>query len=325
MAPDLLQKALQADRPCRRADIMDTQLSNLGMALKCFSVVKKVLSDTYGEISENEESRDRKIALAIEQISETYRNLSETGAGPDFQDPVNRFAYVYAYVPVHAHWVSELISWSQDAKDLFKKDKVRIACIGGGPGSDLVGILKYLDERGGEPPSIFCEIADGCELWKHTWADLAFSLDLSVKLSTDYIIQRVGDTDVWSHPVQFEKSDIISMSFFVSEIAHLGEPAWDYVGAVFEKMKPGAVLLFNDNQNAMYYGKVDDIARSKGLEVLLEGKGDRRVYDRNEKSDELSEFSKKFGDRRPKLTGDVAWRVLRKPAIGAGGAVSADS
>jgi hypothetical protein len=183
------------------------------MPFKCFSVVKKVLEDTYVEIQGDEENRDREIASAIEKISESYLNMSKTGPGPDFQDPVSRFAYVYAYVPAHAHWVSELISWTPEAIDVFEKDKVRIACIGGGPGSDLIGILKYLDDRGGEPPSIFCEIADGCELWKHTWADLSFSLDLPVRLNTDYVVQRVGETDVWKHPVQFEKSDIISMSF----------------------------------------------------------------------------------------------------------------
>jgi hypothetical protein len=293
------------------------------MALKCFSVVKKVLENTYNEIPNNDGRRDSKITSAIEEISKTYLNMSKIGGGPNFQDPVNRFAYVYAYVAVHAHWVSELISWSPDAKILFNNNQIRIACIGGGPGSDLVGILKYLAERGGKPPSIFCEIADGCNLWKHTWADLSLSLGNALSFSTDYVTQRVGDIDVWKEPVQFEKSDLFTMNFFVSEIEHLGEPAWDYVGAVFEKMKPGAVLLFQDNQNSIYYGKFDEIARIKGLVVLLQGQGSRKVYDYEENMDELSEFREKFGNRKSKLSGNVAWRIMQKPMSSSWNSVTA--
>lgn len=281
------------------------------MPFKCFSVVKKVLEDTYVEIQGDEENRDREIASAIEKISESYLNMSKTGPGPDFQDPVSRFAYVYAYVPAHAHWVSELISWTPEAIDVFEKDKVRIACIGGGPGSDLIGILKYLDDRGGEPPSIFCEIADGCELWKHTWADLSFSLDLPVRLNTDYVVQRVGETDVWKHPVKFEKSDIISMSFFVSEIAHLGETAWEYVEEVLRRAKTGAILLFNDNNDSRVFERIDEITTRLGWETLHSCAGTRKIYDQGENKDELSDFRMKFG-RVSKLTGNVASRVLRK-------------
>ncbi len=293
------------------------------MALKCFSVVKKVLDDTYNEIPDDDGCRDSKITSAITKISETYLNMSMTGVGPNFQDPVNRFAYVYVYVAVHAHWVCELIFQSPVAQQVFKNEKVRIACIGGGPGSDLVGILKYLAERGGKPPIIFCEIADGCNLWKTTWADLAFSIGNSISISTDYITQRVGDTDVWKEPVQFEKSDIFTMNFFVSEIVHLGEPAWVYVGAVFEKMKPGALLLFQDNENSIYYSKFDEIARAKGLEFIVNGKGGRRVYDHMEKITELSEYTAKFSNRQPKLKGNVAWRIVRKPMLSVGNTVTA--
>jgi hypothetical protein len=280
------------------------------MAMKCFEVVRNVLEDTYQEIPGDEETRDREITAAIHDLSTTYTRVL-TGGGPEFSNPVNRFAYVYAYVPAHAHWVSELIGWSEEAKAVFKSDKVRIACIGGGPGSDLVGMLKHLDQRGGDMPAIFCEIADGCELWKRTWADIGFTLDLPVRLNTDYVTHLVGDPSVWSHPAQFEKSDLFSMNFFVSEIAHLGNAAWDYIEEVLKRAKTGAVLLFNDNNDSRFFERFDEIASRVGWETLLSGEGTRKVYDPGEKKDELSDFRGKFG-RDSRLTGKVAWRVLRK-------------
>lgn len=283
------------------------------MAMKCFEVVKKVLEDTYQEIPGNDETRDREITAAIHDLSSTYARVL-IGGGPDFSNPVIRFAYVYTYVPAHAHWVSELIKWSDEAKNIFESDKVRIACIGGGPGSDLVGMLKYLDERSGDMPAIFCEIADGCELWKRTWSDIGFALDLPVRLNTDYVTHCVGKPDVWSHPVQFQKSDLLSMNFFVSEIAHLGDPAWEYIEEVLKRAKPGAVLLFNDNNDSRFFQRFDEISSRIGWEALLSEAGNRKVYDPGEKKDELSEFREKFG-RDSRLTGNVAWRVLRKAII----------
>jgi hypothetical protein len=278
--------------------------------MKCFEVVKKVLDDTYQEIPGSDETRDQKIAAAIRDLSATYAKVL-TGGGPDFSDPVIRFAYVYTYVPAHAHWVSELIGWSRETQQIFESEKVRIACIGGGPGSDLVGMLKYLDERGGEMPAIFCEIADGCELWKRTWAEVAFALDRNVRLVTDYVTQLVGDPSVWTHPSQFERSDLLSMNFFVSEIAHLGDAAWDYIEEVLKRARSGAVLLFNDNNDSRFYQKFDEISSCVGWEALRSDAGTRKIYDPGERKDELSEFREKFG-RNSKLSGNVASRILRK-------------
>lgn len=278
--------------------------------MKCFEVVKQVLEDTYQVIPGSDETRDQQIAAAIRDLSSTYATVLTQG-GPDFANPVIRFAYVYMYVPAHAHWVSELIQWSRDVQQIFESDKVRIACIGGGPGSDLVGILKYLDERGGEMPGIFCEIADGCELWKRTWAEVAFALDRNVRLVTDYVTQLVGDPNVWTHPSQFEKSDLLSMSFFVSEIAHLGDAAWDYIEEVLKRAKPGAVLLFNDNNDSRFYQRFDEISACAGWQVLRSEAGTRKIYDPGERKDELSEFREKFG-RDSRLSGNVASRILRK-------------
>jgi hypothetical protein len=128
--------------------------------MMCFKVVRKVLDDTYSEVPGDPAKRDSAIKDALGGLSSRYQNVLQTG-GPDFSDPVARFAYVYSYVPAHAHWVHELLEMSNDAAAVFDAKKVRVACIGGGPGSDLVGILKFLDEREGDPPGIFCEIIDG--------------------------------------------------------------------------------------------------------------------------------------------------------------------
>jgi hypothetical protein len=144
-----------------------------------------------------------------------------------------------------------------------------------------------------------------------TWADLGFTLDWSSSLNTDYVIHRVGDADVWTHPTKLGKADVLTMSFFVSEIAHLGASAWDYLRNVLAKARAGAILLFNDNNNSNFFMPFDDLATKTGWEVLVKGSGERKVYDMGERLDDLAEYKAKF-ERNSRLTGNMAWRVLRK-------------
>ncbi|WP_434300620.1 hypothetical protein [Corallococcus exiguus] len=279
--------------------------------MKCFKVVQQVLDATYDEIPNKSDKRDNEISNALKSMSDQYLNNLTTSGGPDFDDPVTRFAYVYNYVPSHAHWLYELIDWSDDAKEVFTKPKIRLTCLGGGPGSDLVGILKYISQQD-KQPMLFCEIIDGCIHWKQTWSDLAFNLGWKNTLHTDYSIQDVDDKKSWLTPTGISKSDIITISFFASEIFHLGEKATKYLEHVFDKAKSGAIILVNDNNSPRFHKWIDKIAKDSKLDTLLAEAGTRKIYDRDESTLLVGQYKEKF-KRNPRLQGNLFWRVFKKP------------
>ena len=164
--------------------------------MKCFEVVQKVLDATYAEIPGDAPTRDAAISAALRTMSDQYKTNLLSSGGPDFSDPATRFAYVFLYVPAHSHWLYELITWSDEAKSIFDAQRLRMTCLGGGPGSDLVGVLKYMSKFD-KAPAVFCEIVDGCRQWKQTWSDLAYTLDWQTPVHTNYVIHRVGDPNVW--------------------------------------------------------------------------------------------------------------------------------
>src|SRR5688572_20193034 len=181
--------------------------------MKCFDVVKTVLDATYGEIDNADGQKDARIKAAIEGSRKQYSQHLMTQGGPDFDDPATRFGYVYTYVSAHAHWVYDLLEKSPEAKAFMASGKVRLACIGGGPGSDIVGALKYVDENDLDC-KLVVEIIDGCEQWKATWSDLAYTLDLDNALHTDYVIHNVDDPASWAAHSNIGKADIVTLSFF---------------------------------------------------------------------------------------------------------------
>lgn len=280
------------------------------MVMTCFEVVKQVLDATYSDIPGDEATRDTAIKKALASMTEDYKDLTRSG-GPNFSDPVVRFAYVFKYVTSHSHWLHELIGWSGEAKALFKKEKLRMVALGGGPGSDLVGILKFMDTEDASP-SLHCELIDGCLEWKTTWSDLAYELNWSRPLHTDYVTHDVRDPGTWNAPSNIGKADLITLSFFVSEIYHLGTAAEDYLRTMLKRLKPGAVVLFSDNNASTFYTMFDRIASAAGLETLKSGEGDRRIYDWGEQKDAIGAYAQKF-NHQARLSGNLSWRVLRKP------------
>jgi hypothetical protein len=278
--------------------------------MKCFQVVQKVLASTYNQIGGNDAARTPKVNAALKPMSKKYRTELLADGGPDFSDAITRFGYVFLYVPVHSHWLYELITWDDEVGKLFKKAKFRVTCLGGGPGSDLMGILKYMDARK-RYPTLFCEIVDGCVEWKSTWSDLAYEIDWESPLNTDYVIHDAGDKKSWNQPWNIAKSDLLTLNFFWSELIHLGDIAEQYLLFALNAAKPGALLLYNDNADSRFTEPFDAISKNAGFDTLLKDQGSRKVHDSSEQITDLGPFAGKF-DYTPKLTGNLAWRVLRK-------------
>jgi hypothetical protein len=276
--------------------------------MKCFDVVRTVLDATYDEVPGDEKKRDKNINAALEAMSEQYKTKLMAEGGPDFDDPVTRFGYVLRYVPAHAHWLYDLLTECPEAAAVFKSGKARVTCIGGGPGSDIVGLLKFLDEEEIKC-KLFCELIDGCEGWKSTWGDLAFQLDLDEALHTDYVIHDVGDESTWESPSKIHKADVISLSFFVSEIFHLDE-AEEYLITMLSKAKAGALLLMTDNRTADVYNLMDEIAEDADFKKLKGDEGVKKIYDPGEDMALIKKYRDKFG--ASKLTGNLSWRIYQR-------------
>lgn len=277
--------------------------------MKCFEVVRTVLDETYGEIAGDGKAKDASIKKAMDAMSTQYTDHLMDEGGPDFSDPNTRFSYVMRYVPAHAHWLYDRINACDEAIAVLKTGKARVTCIGGGPGSDVVGLLKLLKEREIEC-KLFCELIDGCEEWKSTWGDLAWQLDLDEALHTDYVIHDVEDPDTWESPSKIHKSDIVTLSFFVSEIYHLSK-AKKYLTRMLSKLKPGAIVIMNDNRTTEVYELMDSIAQKAGLETIDSGEGKNKIYDSGEDMALIKKYTTKFGNS--KLTGQCAWRIYKKP------------
>jgi len=272
--------------------------------VNCFQIIKSVLDEAYNDIEGNEEEKDALILGALKSLRTEYSNLL-TSEGIVYSLPTTRFAYIYAYVTSHANLVCKIIKDSDDLSAVFDNEKINVACIGGGPGSDFLGILKYLMVNDKKPKVKF-KIYDKEKTWEESWSDVEDKVDPGFRISTSYSSLDVTKPEDWQHRTKYFQSDLFTMIYFMSEVLAFQDISNDYFANLFENAKQGALFLFVDNNNTKFYGWFDELAKKYGVEILKSTEAPMTVPTDENKHD-LGKYYEKF--KHPKLTADVAYRI----------------
>ena len=285
--------------------------------MNCFQLVKTVLDDLYNEIyEEHGDLADNVIELQLLYLREAYRDLEGFNlTSIDYNDPATRFAYVYRYTTAHANILFDRIDNLEVLRDAFKNEKLSLGCIGGGPGSDILGVLKFLNlykDVSRHLKKLTFTICDKEQAWNETWHDVDNRIDDFVSMSASYHFLPMDVTEGTSLRTarRIASADIFTMIYFVSEIYAYKEDAREFFEYLFDVAKPGALLFFVDNSRQTFYQWFDEVASSKGLEIVEKDDYFQFQTDGSEDKEALGRYYNKFG--YPKLRADIAYRLYRK-------------
>lgn len=277
--------------------------------MQCFQLVKTVLDELYSRIpAENGVEKDGLIRQKLTELAGSYANLAR-GNSVNHADIASRFAYIYRYVTSHANIVFQIISDSDELGILFDQSKVNITCIGGGPGSEFLGVLKYVLKTG-KKPSLRCTLYDKETAWGECWNDVGEELEAELRIHTFCQAVDVTEAKTWQDMSKYLSSDLFTMVYFLSEIDSVREKAEPFFLNLFEKSKPSALFLYVDNNNAGFYGWFDEMVSRFPIDVLSSRQLRMPILDNSEEKTDLGEYWEKFD--HPKLRGDIAFRVCRK-------------
>jgi hypothetical protein len=289
---------------------MEVQNGRVGRrsSMNCFKLVKSVLDEQYGAIPGKEAEKDKAIHEKLNYLSAKYAKL---GGGQehkiDYADLVTRFAYIYRYVTSHADYVCSLID-STGLTKLFDEKKLNISCIGGGPGSDLVGVLKCV-ENAGKTPSLRFTLLDKEATWFESWCDVDEKLATSLHTNVNFQPFDVTNEASWKPHQKYLNAHLFTLIYFVSETYCLREKAATFYKHLFENASSGAYFLYLDNNASCFSDWFDGLWKASKMK-LVDGKGCTIWTDFGEEKKDLGEYYKKFGD--PKLKADIAYRILQK-------------
>jgi hypothetical protein len=148
-----------------------------------FQVVKQVLDGLYEDLPTG--SRDQSIIVGLENLSKKYNTVLERG-GPDYGPAEAKFAYIFRYTTAHADFLDGVIRLSDEIKALATRKNLIVSCIGGGPGSDILGFVKYLLPIDPKPHLTFF-LLDKDQSWSDAWWNLDVILGSDLRTSSHFI------------------------------------------------------------------------------------------------------------------------------------------
>jgi hypothetical protein len=277
--------------------------------MNCFQLVKTVLDEIYSRVTgKTPDEKDALIRDRLDDLSKSYAKLA-TANTVDHSDLASRFAYIYRYVTSHANFVFQVIRGSETLQDLFDRERVNITCIGGGPGSDFLGVIKYL-EKASKKPTLKCILYDKENAWGECWNDVDEKLSTDLQIRTFCQPFDVTEPSSWENYSKYLSSDLFTMIYFLSEVYCVRGEAETFFLNMFEEAKTGAIFLFIDNNAPIFYAWFDDMVSRSQIEVIERFEGKIGITDYSEEKTDLGEYWLKFG--APKLGAQAAYRVCRR-------------
>ena len=280
-----------------------------------FQLIKITLDKLYEQgLHEYGDALDAQIKQKMLYLSKSYENLSSSQRKPiDYRDPATRFAYVYCYVATHGDYIVQALERlrSQLDRNIFQDESTRVSCIGGGPGSDILAILKYLNEQPRESAKkLICYLLDREQAWADTWTEIDESLTGDLKLNTNFQPFDVTQPDTWQYQRNFLQADLFTLSYFVSEVYSFGASR-STLRDILEQAKPGALVLYIDNGHQIFDDYFDDIWADIDFVRLVNAPNEQWTPRYSEQTADIQTYIDKF-DRSPKLRGNLSLRVLQK-------------
>jgi hypothetical protein len=280
--------------------------------MNLMQLIKLVLDDAYAAIAAPDDAtKDDLIKKELTNLSYEYGKLaSKTSSAIDYSDSVKRFAYIYKYTVAHADYIMQIIERSKSLRDQIDRKSIEVACLGGGPGSDLLGILKYLIRIGAKDLSLKCYIFDKERAWGDSWSDVASQLNPPFKVFPVFQQMDVTNQETWASYQKFLRADLFTLSYFLSEVWKIKDAAEPFFDYCMSQMKSGSMMLFVDNNDSRFRDWFDGMAKKHGLVVVTSREGDLCFSDDEEKTD-LGKYFDKFD--WPKRKSNAAWRIIKKP------------
>lgn len=283
-----------------------------------FELIKITLDELYRQGSEEHGNElDAEVTSRMKYLTDNYRGLTSSDRAPvNYRDPATRVAYVHSYVAAHADYLVQILEkfHAKYPDIVFGYESVRLSCVGGGPGSDILAVLKFLSENKTNVTKLTCYLLDREQAWADTWTELDDSISGEINLKTNFQALDVTAPDSWKFQKNFKHADIFTFSYFVSEVFNLGKDGVvdDFFIGLMEDAKPGALFIYVDNAHSDFYNYFDNLWQSAGLECLMQAFDVNLTPRYSEQASAIAEYTQRFG-RNPKLRGNITYRILRKP------------
>jgi len=308
-------------------------LTDLGMhatkttrKVRCFTMIEHVLNEIYEEDLINDPDRDQHIRHQLQRFSTPPVNLFHSPnlderftvhPADRFHLPntydyhlAQRFAYLYQHVTCQANLVAERFTHVPELSQLFETPHpTRMTCLGGGPGSEVFGLLKAASMASHITlPAMHVTLLDSHPEWAESWSTIVSEAHPPFVLNTTYVPWDVFNNSRQYH--HFFHSHWFTMVGFLSNLDPKRDQALPALAQLLHHVQPGTQIFYLDNAATPGIDWMIQLAHTHGFSATKHVLSHHSIGFNQEDSSNLAVYRDKFGI--PTWTEDIAWGILTK-------------
>ena len=249
-----------------------------------------------------------------------------------FECLVYRLAYLYEYASANAFAVEAVLN--DDAKNqrlisslLTSKQRISLCCLGGGPGSEIVGVAKWIVQQQLGTTQLEVVVTDKYPQWKDQWKSVWDTLNTNFLASGAVSAQRrrlvvpkgfvkvdVIDPESAQLPPLVHGFDLSVVSYVVSHIYAPEDLSrfCQFMRSVIDYAPKGSKFLFIDRHEREWVQWVTTLLDHPGIEISEPYFSSRdSPGDSQEEKTDLGVLFEHL-NRSPRLGWDIFWVVGTK-------------
>lgn len=221
-------------------------------------------------------------AAVSAHISKTQEEHFKLDPDIDYDDPLCRLGYLFRHAGANAYLFEQVLRSDESVRDLIDQRhdaRLRVCAVGGGPGTELLGLVRYVSTVERSPRVIDMLILDLVQEWNGSWLSLADEATAWMErdgesgpiIAPSFQQMDVTDPDSYTKRVfLFERCHLVVFNYLMSENkVRMGDvPA--ALKAIVDRSPSGCVFVFidRDEKSSTF---VDDVRQSvvgSGLRVV---------------------------------------------------------
>lgn len=229
------------------------------------------------------------LAEAYDEVIQHLKNNSaqwRSGEPPliPYQNPLCRIAYLYGTAPVNANLIEHVFEEDTELAHYVEvlqneKGQVSVCAFGGGPGTELLGIAKWIENRC-FPAQIALEflLLDRVNEWLDSWLAIKRQIELRFRenlganrnnwpltITGSFSTIDITNTTDFGNLVTVFDQDIYVLSYVVSEIFGNVQNLRSFATYMAEYAPSGARFLFVDRKEPRWKTEVSNLAAEAGI------------------------------------------------------------
>jgi Putative SAM-dependent methyltransferase len=224
-----------------------------------------------------------------------YATLYQQDRDPiSYASPSAQTAYVFAYAPTRAEYARQYLNRHRTkfGRCLFNRETVQVASFGGGPASELVGLVRYLENSDEPVRQIRCTVFDKDGDWASVAGNIINALATDIEIEMCYeSVDATSRTRMAA--IDLSETDMVIFSYIMSELARVGRS--DQIASnfrdVLSKISLNSKIFFIDNLHPIFIKFFQSCKLVSGLNQMNDD-GDTVVCDFTKGDDIFTDLSK---------------------------------